>query len=413
MRRDYFLIGLGIRLLMLTFFLYGTEFESYNDMSQIIYDAMQNLLHGTNPYSVEYELEWGVNTFTQPFNYGPVTLILLLPAMLIPVWHRNFWVGMFIVINVYCFLTSEFLMKKAAGDSGLQKRSRLNLTRYNHDPRQNRYLYYAGMMIWILPIGTTVVTVFVYAPLFLSVLAFGYRDKPFVSALLISLAAFSYQLLLLFIPIYLVYSFKRSYPQFKSYILPSSSKPAGLNFVQYFARNSATFIKFLCGLFPAVLIFALFELWGSGGAFSSIFAYTGQMGYVKCPECDHNLDRWSIFSIPQIIYQLSDGTLMIGNISRGVVVILLTVFLFIFLFHRKADDNPELFFQWYFILAVVGFTLSNNYGQLHYLIFIEIPLLYLNQIYKPDFRKNKSIGPGIYSWFRFDKYVLKNHELPQ
>src|SRR6056297_1924591 len=121
LRKDYFLAGLGMRIIMLSIFLIGNHYDKYNDMSEIIFQAMNNMLQGQNPYSVTYELEWGSGTFIQPFNYGPVTLIMLLPAMLLPFWYNTLWVGMYVMINVYYYLLCNYLMKKMTFDKDLQK----------------------------------------------------------------------------------------------------------------------------------------------------------------------------------------------------------------------------------------------------------------------------------------------------
>ena len=103
---------------------------------------------------------------------------------------------------------------------------------------------------------------------------------------------------------------------------------------------------------------------------------------------------------------------MIGNEARLVMIIILGIICLIFLFTKRYDEFPEYFMQWYFVLAVFLFTLTTNYGQAHYIIFLIIPTLYINQMRYPDFHKSKPIGAGIRKWEDFDMYVDKYNEYP-
>ena len=91
---------------------------------------VQNMIHGTNPYSVTYELHWGLTTFYQPLNYGPLTLIFYLPAMLWPTWIGSIWLGMAVMINVYSYLYSETLCKLVSKDQSLQKYAKIKAVFY-------------------------------------------------------------------------------------------------------------------------------------------------------------------------------------------------------------------------------------------------------------------------------------------
>lgn len=379
MRKDYFLIGLGVRLLMLLIFIYVNQYEVYNDASDIIFQAFQELLSGRNPYSKsEYLLAWGDLSFSQPFNYGPVTLLVYLPAMLIPFWYNNLWIGMAVMINVYSFLIGEYVSKIGSCDKKCQKNAQIS--HFEKDPRENQLLYYGGIFFWIIPVGTTCMTVFIYAPILLTVIAFDKLENPYLSSLCITLAAMSYQLIYLFVPIYAIYHSKRGF------------KELG---------------KFILGALPALFLAFIFILWPSGGIIDSLFLYTKNMPYIKCPECGNSFDSWSIFSIPRILYNFSDGSIKIGSQARLVMFFILGVLCAVYLFTKRFDSYEEWFLIKYFILSVILFTLTTNYGQSHYLIFLFIPLLYYFQMKKPDFHKKYPIGAGMWSWEDFDKFFGK------
>ena len=139
MRKDYFFIGLSSRLFMLLLFIILNQYDKYNDASEIIFKAFLELFDGRNPYSTTYLLEWGSDWFSQPFNYGPITLFLLIPAMILPFWKNSLWVGMYIMINIYCFLIAEYVSKIASRDLNLQNRAKT--LKVDKDPRENRLLY--------------------------------------------------------------------------------------------------------------------------------------------------------------------------------------------------------------------------------------------------------------------------------
>jgi len=384
MRKDYFFIGLSSRLFMLLLFIILNQYDKYNDASEIIFKAFLELFDGRNPYSTTYLLEWGSDWFSQPFNYGPITLFLLIPAMILPYWYHNLWIGMYIMINIYCFLIAEYVSKIASRDLNLQNRAKT--LKIDKDPRENRLLYYGGIFFWLIPVATTCVTVFIYAPIFLAVLAFGERKHPFLSGLLISMAALSYQLVFLFVPVYFIYFFKQGWKKF---------------------------FKFLIGWIPALLILLFFILWQyPSGTIESLFLYSSEMPYNKCPQCENDFDNLSVFSIPRLLYNFSNGQIQIGNEARIVMVIILGIICLLFLFSKRYNEFPELFMQWYFVIAVFLFTLTTNYGQSHYIIFLIIPTLYINQMRYPDFHKSTPIGAGIWKWEDHDYYVRKYNKLP-
>ncbi len=411
MRKDYFFAGLGMRILMLMVFIIVNHYDHYNDMSEIIYYAMNNMLRGENPYAVMYEIEWGSGTFYQPFNYGPVTLLMLLPAMALPYWYNSFWLGMYVMNNVYSYLLSEYLMKYLAYDKGLQKEnsslylahkdknqkktknqtysennSQNNSHLYELELRKNRGIYYAGIFLWLLPFGTLVVTNFLMLPILFVTLAFGERKSPFWCSFFITMGAMCYQMVLLFIPVFAAYHYKQD-----------------IKNVWYF----------ILGAIPASLFFMIFMVWGPGGIIYSTFLYTSEMGYVKCPTCDHTFDNWSVFSIPKLLYVLSDGQIQIGNLTRVFLVFLLGVSLLLYIFRDDFGKYDEKYIQKYLMYAVLGFVLTNNYGQVHYFLLGVVPLLIYLQIKNPDYRKEVPIGMGINNWQQFEKYLLKYHELPE
>jgi hypothetical protein len=376
MRRDYFLIGLGTRILMMALFVLINQDSQYNDASEIIYYAFQEMFKGNNPYSkIDYILNWGDSTFTQPFNYGPVTLILYLPAMLLPLWHNSLWLGMTVMINIYCYLIAEFLSKKGSLDVNWQIGAKINTS--EKDSRQNVLLYYGGVFFWMIPVGTTCITVFIYGSIFLLVLALLNLNTPLLSGLFISLGAFSYQIIILMVPIFAIY---------------------------YLRKEWKLLWKFIIGALPGLMIFLFFEIWDSGGIFYSLIGYNAEMPYNKCPTCANGFDQWSIFSIPRVLYNISNGNITIGPLLRiifGCILILICIY---FLIAKNQKTHPAFFVVKYCVWVIIGFTLTTNYGQSHYLIFLYPLLLFYYQAKSPDFRKKSPIGSSIYTWEDFEKY---------
>jgi hypothetical protein len=368
---------------MLVLVIIGGAYDKYNDASEIIYLAFLRLFEGGHPYEGVYTLEWGADSFTQPLNYGPIIFLLYLPAMLFPQWYGNLWVGIAIMINFYCYLIAEYLTKKGSFDKGLQKFAQQNQSQ--NDPRENRFMVYAGYGFWCIPVGTTVITVFIFAPMFLCLLAFGERANPLKSGFFISMAGMCYQLTLLFFPVFAVYFFKQGWPKLWRFVL---------------------------GCIPALMVLGIFIAWNPIATIDSLFLYTSRMAYNKCPHCENDFDHLSIFSVPRVVYNMSDGEVQIGNQSRAVLIVVLAVILAIYLFTDKFDKYPELYMNKYMMIATIGFQLTNNYGQFHYIIFIMMPLFYLIQIKMPDFRKHIPIGDKIWNYTEFNEYMKKYHKLP-
>jgi hypothetical protein len=358
---------------------------SFNDMSQIIYYGLRNLLNGQNPYAFEYVLHWGEGTFSQPLNYGPVSLLLFLPAMIIPRpydWIRCMWIGAFIINNFYCFLISETVRLCCVTDLTLQKNRKINLS--SIDPRENRILYYFSVFFWMYPFGSLIVTVFLWMPMWLCLMAFVYRDRPMIAGLFISMAAMTYQLCFLFLPVYAIYAFKKSFREC---------------------------INFAIGCIPAVIILIVFEIWPPGGAIDSLFLYTSRMGYIKCDGCEGILENL-YGSIPKIVYVASGGKYQIGEISRWIMFSILGFICVIYFFTNKFDKDSELFMNNYFVFATILFTLTTNYGGVHYLLMGFVPVFIILQIKYPDYRKSQPIGQKIKNYVDFELSVQKTHRLP-
>lgn len=383
MRKDHFLIGLGIRVLMLFFFIHLNETNHYNDASLIIYKGFLHILKGENPYSYIYELPWGTGTFTQPLNYGPIVFILFLPAMFIPIWYEDLWIGMAIMINLYCFGIAE-LISNIGSNPHTNSNPPPNIDEKSEEFKkpnetskiERKILYYGGILFWMIPVGTTVISVFIYAPIFISLLAFIFRRNAFLTGFFIMVGGLSYQLVLLFVPIYFVY---------------------------YLKQDWKLCIKFVAGCLPAFLILLFFVFWQyPAGTIESLFLYTSTMPYVKCDNCGNNLDNFSFFSIPQLLFQWSNGSIQAGNYFRMGVVIILGVYCLWVLFNKRIISSRELPIQIlkYQIIAVILFTISNNYGQIHYLLFTIVPLI----LYFQFKRNNLSVA-------EFEEYFEPNFKI--
>ncbi|MHA1888441.1 MAG: hypothetical protein ACTSX0_10465 [Promethearchaeota archaeon] len=368
MRKDYFLLGLGFRVIMLFFFIQLNETNHYNDASLIIYKGFLHILNGENPYSFIYELPWGTGTFYQPLNYGPLVFILFLPAMFIPIWYHDLWIGMAIMINLYSFGIAEILSNMGSRDAEFQ--SKIPNSNPDKDVFSNKLsslLYYGGILFWLVPFGTTVISVFIYAPIFLTTLAFIYRKNPILSGFFLMIGALTYQIVLLLVPIFGIYYLKQNW--------------------------SATF-KFVLGCIPALIVLCFFIFWQyPAGTIDSLFLYTSRMPYIKCETCGNDLDRFSFFSIPHLLYIWSNGNIQVGNYFRLGVVVILGIYCLLLLFQKKESKEMAVSIIRYQILSVILFTLTTNYGQMHYLFFTIIPIFFLLQYKKPNWSKSKSINP--------------------
>ncbi|MHA1820132.1 MAG: hypothetical protein ACTSVC_06645 [Promethearchaeota archaeon] len=391
MRRDFLITGIITRTLVAILIIVLQTDLRFNDMSEIIYLGIQNMIHGTNPYSVTYELHWGLTTFYQPLNYGPLTLIFYLPAMLWPTWIGSIWLGMAVMINVYSYLYSETLCKLVSKDAGLQKYAKIKVediqeeNRKNErtkDGRVNRVIYYGGCFLWAIPFGSMPITVFIFMPAWLVILAYYYRDNYILSGLFLGLASFSYQLCFLFIPVYIAYILRPlTSKRIKSILKGTEEGKADLK------KMLGDLGRFILGLTPALAIFGVFLLWGNNAydTIYSLFLYTKDMGYVKAPGAGVELDK-IFWSIPKWAYILSNGALKIGNIARLIMFIILGGLALFYLFSDKIKDDIKFLHQ-YQIIAVVLFILTTNYGGLHYFIFMVFPIIALVQLKHPDFHK--------------------------
>lgn len=368
MRRIFFIIGLISRTLaIMLFILYTTQSTlRFNDMSESIYLGLQNMLKGVNPYSQIYQLNWGNTTFSQPLNYGPITLLLYLPAMILPNWIGSCWLGMAIMINFYNYLMCESLSMLISKDKAFQENAKLNEIR--NDKNVNRFIYYAGGFLWMIPFGSMPETVFIFLPAWLMIMGYYYRNKPILSGLFVSLACMSYQLAFLFLPMFIAYYLKS--PQ----ILKSLK------------QNLKKVGNFVLGSIPTIVVSLVFLFWGNPMSFIfSLFLYTGTMGYVKAPGANVSLDGVS-WSIPKWLYDLSNGAIQIGNQARLVMFVILGILLIMYLFNVKFHNDVK-FQNYYSILAVALFILTTNYGGIHYFIFAILPIIVIIQYYYPDFHK--------------------------
>lgn len=387
MKVRYFVAGCVTRLFGFALFIIGSQGTAVNDMSEIIYLALQNLFGGINPYSVQYELHWGATTFTQPFNYGPVTLLMYLPAMLLPMWVGNWWPGMHLMATIYDFLFCEAIIKIAGKDKDLQRYSKLKLddNQKQADKRPiNKFLFYAGGFLWIFPMGTVYITMFISMPVLLCCLAWCYRDNVKLSAMFIFAACMSYQLCLLILPWYLIYYIKKNLPgdfQWKNIF---SDKDVFNNVLR-------TLVNILIGALPVIIVTLVFLLWDDPmHLINSLFLWSSEKGYVKAPGSEIGGDEL-YFSIPKLLYEVSGGDIQIGNLARAVAFVILIAVALLYLFTDKMNDHVKAYYQ-YSILAVALFILTTNIGAIHYIYFMFFPIFVMVQYKKPDFRKEKVAG---------------------
>ncbi|MHA1339185.1 MAG: hypothetical protein ACTSRZ_03880 [Promethearchaeota archaeon] len=380
MKLKFLIPGLIVRLIVITVILlfFNQDYNKFNDVGQLVYQSILNMLHGINPYSVEYELEWGITTFNQPLIYGPFALIAYLPAMLIPNWIGSIWIGMFIQSTIFEYLFCELLYSKISKDPAFQTNAKL---RNAEDPYPNKIIHFGGGFFWILTSGILYISSFLPFPVFLVALAFYYRNNTVKSTLCISLACITYQLSFLFLPYFFVYYIKKNLP--KNYkILNIFSDKENLKLTLNELK------KFIIGILPALTIFTIFLLWENPSyIINSLFLYMSKMPYVKAPGSNHTIDEFFV-SIPKLLYELSGGTIKIGNIARLIMLACVAIYALLYLFTNKFDNHIKTFYK-YSLFAVILFLLTTNYGGIHYFYFGLFPLIALFQYKYPDFVKKR------------------------
>ncbi len=192
-----------------------------NDMNELLYKGMINLIQGIYPYGQTYQLTTFGGTFTQSyFNYPPIAILFHLPALLWPGPHSigtiDFMPGFFLLHTIFDFITYYRLYQ--AGHTR------------------------APGMIWINPgmVFVNIIT-FLSLPLLLLTLTMLNIDDPFRCGLYASLLATSYQIGIVFLPFFIIY---------------------------YFHQNKLTPI--ILGMLPAILITGLFFILNPIGLFHDL-----------------------------------------------------------------------------------------------------------------------------------------------
>jgi hypothetical protein len=238
-------------------------FPDINDMNQLITLGILNMLHGLNPYERYYTLTaLGVtaqDTYTQDFlNYGPMSLILHLPAMIFP-WSFNgagfmdMQPSFTILHGVFDFLIFDRLMRM-----------------------KHRM---AALFFWANPIVVTLdIVTPMSVPLFLLLMGYEKWEDPAWSAFWLGLGALTYQ----YIALLLLFS------------------------VAYHIR---AFRKVLIGLLPTIAVFGVFQVWAMAEArpfalINDLFVVQFNRGYE--PWFPNHLYSWYSWtgSVPAVTVNL-------------------------------------------------------------------------------------------------------------
>jgi len=349
-------------------------------MGEIIYQSILNLFKGINPYSVEYELKWGSVIFYQPLIYGPFAIIGFIPAMLLSNWVGSIWPGMIIINLIYEYLFCELLYRGISKDIYLQENAKIPMP---IDQQPNRFIHFIGAFFWMIPFGPGCISTILPFPTLLVGLAFYYRNNVKRSSLFISLACITYQLCLLFLPYFIIYYIKNTTMNaFKFTDIINNKKV--LNIIK----------NLLMGALPAIIIFLIFLFWTNPfHLIDSMFLYPNRFPYNKVDGSGVPMDN-VYFSIPRLVYELSNGELQIGNQCRLIMFIILAIYMLYYLLSKK-NNHIKTFYK-YSILATLLFILTTNNGGIHYSYFLLLPIFILIQYNHPDF------------WKTHSNYYLKN-----
>ena len=194
LRTDHFWAGVIVRVItVLGFLLFLNIGGDINDMNELVFYGMINLVSGINPYGQSYML----HTFRGPypqlyFNYTPFAIIFHLPTLLWPgpqsIGTIDFMPAFFLLHTFFTFVTYYRL--------------------WQHDHRL------ISKMLWINPFFVFLdVITFMSLPIMFLTLSLLNTDDGLRSGLYAALLASTYQMGAVFLPFLLVYHWQKK--QFK------------------------------------------------------------------------------------------------------------------------------------------------------------------------------------------------------
>ncbi|MHA1379047.1 MAG: hypothetical protein ACTSRG_11755 [Candidatus Helarchaeota archaeon] len=364
-----FLYGLIIRIATIIILLgLVNVINDLNDMNEIVYQALNYLSKGINPYGQWYFLNiFNYGFFEghnqQFFGYGPFMLILYLPTILWPstlasIGTMDFMPTFVLMNNIFDFLIFYQLHKHKT----FQKIS---------------WIY------WANPLFVLMGTFSFFNSIFLLItLGFVNLENPRISALYFTLASIAYQYVLIFLAFVFIYHFK----ELKDFIL---------------------------GALPAILITGFFILWGPGVFVKDVFLMQFSRNYISWTSVwARDAPIAYATSIPAIVFNLTGGALVVpaylmhfitlnltGNpipplwwpynfqfdiglqISTYMMILTIGVFAILILHNFLKKDRDRTFD--YIVIVYCAVIAANQTGLYHYWFLLIIPLLFY--YYKHEF----------------------------
>ena len=219
-RTDHFWAGLIVRVVTIFgFMLFLDVGGDINDMNELVFHGMMNLVSGINPYGQSYMLHTFRGPFPQPyFNYTPFAILFHLPTLFWPgpqsIGTIDFMPAFFLLHTFFTFVTYYRL--------------------WQHDHRL------ISKMVWVNPFFVFLdIITFMSLPIMLLTLTLLNADDGLRSGLYASLLAGTYQMGAVFLPFLLVYHWQKK--QFYRSLL--GLLPIILVVLAFFFWNPIVFIR--------------------------------------------------------------------------------------------------------------------------------------------------------------------------
>ncbi|NHI91702.1 MAG: hypothetical protein EAX96_04300 [Candidatus Lokiarchaeota archaeon] len=309
------------------------------DMNEMVYEANLNLLHGINPYGKDYSIQ--IFDYIYPhdyFPYGPLLLIIYIPASLLPPELASLGTMDFMPTFYITNMFFVFLMY-------------VNFRR--HQDHSFAFSWWFAMgPIWVL------VSIGSFLPLPLLLIQMGYYNmKNYNSLVYFGIGTLVYQYVLMFFIFAIIYHLEFKWEKIKKlliYILPLLI-PVGVFIIWDIFEGQ--FFNFL------------------GDSFIGNFLF----GQLTREYVDWN-SQWArgmpwlfLYSIPAIVYNLTGG--IAGGLEIGfyttVIAVIIIGGLGIYFLIKKGNDNLYTFP----IFALIAMLVTNVTGMGHYYLLIIIPMM--------------------------------------
>ena len=318
-----------------------------NDMVELLFEGMVNMLQGVCPYGQTYTLATFGGSYQQDyFNYPPLAILLHLPVLL---WPGPQSLGTLDFMPAFTLLHTffDFIMFYRLHQEGYRR---------------------AKLLIWVNPgmVFVDVIT-FLSLPMLLLTLALLNLDDPIRSCLYGAMLAATYQLGLIFIPFLLAYHYHRQL------LIPA-----------------------LAGMLPVFAVTLPFLLWNPSAFINDLFLAQLGRGYVNWFEASPASPYYNPYypatflfmgSLPAVIF---NAAILLGlppdlaprtalPMMLGVAVLALLLFIH---FLRHPRKGLAILYPGTILALLIGSTAT---GLAHYWV-LTVPLTYLAWAQRDTFR---------------------------